>query len=465
MSALLYDSIFSNLTQAEINEIDMQVSNNRKKVCSFVINLGSNLKGKATRVTVIIVLASKVGFGKVESADAIGISVLPERIEMINANHHASYEDNYYYSLVRTARMLPGGNNLTGDNFQVCKELAARELMALMYLMDPKTSLISGNEHTLSVIKKLRGGSWGILGAVFIFAVVAYMTNGFTVIPNLPSMPGSIPGSRPGLIRPDPFQPNQYRDEWQTPRNPYYRMRRPFGSQPKHPSTLQITRPTVMPHEEFSSLTKAERRALPHKNDMTIIAEGYPELHVGFYQSKYKVGKHGAIHGLPYEIKPNGGTKTEKTDENTLAMMESIVQMPNRRKVKWFKNGIYQGGTDREFEAIHIYDPETQVIAVFNKSTGKFVTTCLLTPGEVAELKETGNFGGGAEWFSKKVRNLPPEQTMINSFQSDVMGIPPEQSANEGFSPVENEGFTPINTFESDVCGITPINPSEFNSP
>ena len=36
---------------------------------------------------------------------------------------------------------------------------------------------------------------------------------------------------------------------------------------------------------------------------MKIIYEGYPELNVGFYQSKWKVGKHDAIHGLPYTIK------------------------------------------------------------------------------------------------------------------------------------------------------------------
>ena len=36
--------------------------------------------------------------------------------------------------------------------------------------------------------------------------------------------------------------------------------------------------------------------------------------------------------------------------------MRSIVDMPNRDNVRWFEDGTYQGGTDRGFEAIHIYD-------------------------------------------------------------------------------------------------------------
>lgn len=44
--------------------------------------------------------------------------------------------------------------------------------------------------------------------------------------------------------------------------------------------------------------------------------------------------------------------------------MGSIVDMPNRNNVEWFKNGIYQGNTDLEFEAIHIYDLDKLEISV-----------------------------------------------------------------------------------------------------
>ena len=89
-----------------------------------------------------------------------------------------------------------------------------------------------------------------------------------------------------------------------------------------------------MPHQEFVELTKKERRALPHNNDMKIIHEGRPELEVGFWQSKFKVGDHGAVHNLPYTLKSNGAKKTEKSDDNILKIMESIVDMPNRNNIK-----------------------------------------------------------------------------------------------------------------------------------
>lgn len=98
----------------------------------------------------------------------------------------------------------------------------------------------------------------------------------------------------------------------------------------------------------------------------------------------------------------------EKSDSNTLEMMRSIANMPKRDNVKWFESGMYQAGTDREFEAVHIYDVDNRIIAVFKKSTGAFVTTCQLTAEEDLELKANGKFGGGAGWFSGQVKNFPP---------------------------------------------------------
>ena len=50
-----------------------------------------------------------------------------------------------------------------------------------------------------------------------------------------------------------------------------------------------------------------------------------------------------------------------------------------------------------------------------------------MQPNEREELKNTGNFGGGVGWFSGKVRNIPPVNsvTPVNSFESDVQEITP----------------------------------------
>ena len=181
-----------------------------------------------------------------------------------------------------------------------------------------------------------------------------------------------------------------------------------------------------MPHQEFVGLTKEERRQVPHPYDKIIHVEGHPRLRVGFWQSRYKVPDHGAVHGLPYTVKENGGTKTEKSDDTALAMMQSIEDMPHRPNTIWFDQDdvTYQGGTDREFPAVHIFDDDTKVVAVFNKQTGNFVTTCQLTEKQETELKATHNFGSREGWFNGKVNNLPPKGiTPINSFENDVMGI------------------------------------------
>jgi len=173
-------------------------------------------------------------------------------------------------------------------------------------------------------------------------------------------------------------------------------------------------------------------------------------LTVGYWQSLFKVGDHGEVHELEYTLKNNGGTKTEKSEENGLKFMHSIADMPNRKNVKWFDHGTYQGGTDREFAAIHIYDRDNQVIAVFKKATGKFVTTCRLTDLENDELMKTGNFGGGKDWFSGKVNNLPLAS--------------PEN--NLGTTPIDkSSSITPINSFESDITGVTPIDNSQMDNP
>jgi|GEM_PF-6240630 len=52
-----------------------------------------------------------------------------------------------------------------------------------------------------------------------------------------------------------------------------------------------------------------------------------------------------------------------------------MVDMPHRKNVQWFDHGTYQGGTNREFDAVHISDQENQMIVVFRKDTGLLVNS------------------------------------------------------------------------------------------
>ena len=77
--------------------------------------------------------------------------------------------------------------------------------------------------------------------------------------------------------------------------------------------------------------------------------------------------------------------------------LKELDQLDNSQILTYFRNSF-----------LFLYDLDKKVIAVFKKSTGKFVTTSQLDDAEEKELFKTGNFGGKEGWFSWKVRNLPP---------------------------------------------------------
>lgn len=67
--------------------------------------------------------------------------------------------------------------------------------------------------------------------------------------------------------------------------------------------------------------------------------------------------------------------------------------------------------------------------------------------------QKTGNFVGfKKDGFNRKAKNLPPNQTPVNTFESDVTQITPIIPMKENSSP----GVTPVRSFKTDVMGITP---------
>ena len=62
----------------------------------------------------------------------------------------------------------------------------------------------------------------------------------------------------------------------------------------------------------------------------------------------------------------------------------------------WYSDGQYQGGTPRGWDCVNLFDPDTNLIAVYQEQpdgSNLFLTTCRLTPLEVKHLKDTnGNF-------------------------------------------------------------------------
>jgi len=174
--------------------------------------------------------------------------------------------------------------------------------------------------------------------------------------------------------------------------------------------SLHLQRPSAMPHQEYTSLTKEQKRNLSDHRDGFITVEGHPHLVARYGQVEFKTPNHGKIHNLPI----NTNSKTPKTEENGLALRDSLVNMPNRKKIEWFDNRMYQGGTERGYDSVNIYDRKTRVIAVFKKQKdekySQFTTTCKLTVDE-----ETHLFQSGGNFVTENVLKDQKALTIINS--------------------------------------------------
>ena len=305
----MYISYSSGLSEDNKLIIDRQVSRNREKVCIVVKTLASNAKDKTKKVIVVILLGGALYFSNVQPSEAIGLSMPPAPV-VINIIVQPNYKDTYEIKVAPT--ICPKLDKITF--------IKSRELPVCIYMMDERFLKTS---ETSKLINKIRGG--GLIEAATALVVIFVMWQILGV--GIEGFVLNNPNPGWGVDRPNPFQPPGGHLRY-PPVYDLFSPRRTPGC-PRPGSTLEITRPSSMPHQEFVGLTKEERRALPDSNDMTIIHEGRPELEVGFWQSKFKVGDHGAVHDLPYTVKANGGTKTEKSDDNTLKMMRSIVDMPN----------------------------------------------------------------------------------------------------------------------------------------
>ena len=70
--------------------------------------------------------------------------------------------------------------------------------------------------------------------------------------------------------------------------------------------------------------------------------------------------------------------------------------MPNNQDIVWYTDGQYQGGTQRGCDSVNLFDPDTNVIAVYQKQpdgSRLFLTTCKLVPAEIKHLENSdGNF-------------------------------------------------------------------------
>ena len=193
-----------------------------------------------------------------------------------------------------------------------------------------------------------------------------------------------------------------------TPRKNYFSK----SSQPG--TSLQVQKPSNMSHQEYTSLTKEQRRNLPDVKDRFIDVEGHPKLIARYGQVKSKTPDHGDIHGLP----TNEKGKTPNTEANALSLRDSLVKMPEREGIQWFDNGGYQKGTKRGYDSVNLYDKDKRVIAIYKKQENGeylFSTTCEVTGKEEAHLLESGG-----NYLTEAVLNNQKALTITDTNNNDL---------------------------------------------
>jgi hypothetical protein len=422
MTLFLYISVSSNLTEAQIREIDLQVKQNQDVLCLFVKQLPVKSKRTLKKLKSYSILIYILSQPLVPCATAGAVMLpIPTGIHTLSyKNIEKNTSNKHFYPKIAQIN-----------------EVKIEKLI----LTNPKKFDIDFNSDPTmeELILELRGG--GVVEVfVVIIAFVAFMkfygADAFLQIQN--PMPQNQRGASWGN---NPFR---YKNV-----DPY-----PYRSSSMGPTTsYAIHKPSSMPQTEYSGLTKSERRQLPDPmgRDRAINIDGYPKLELRYNQIYYKTPKHGPDHGLPV----GADDKSPKTEANALALRDSLLEMPNKENIIWYTDGQYQGGTDRGCDSVNLYDPETGVIAVYPKQpdgSNLFLTTCKLTRKEIDHLESTnGNF---------VTQKILEQQNWVKNDITFVNPIYENNSMDANSSP----GFTSINSFESDVMSITPIDNSEFNN-
>lgn len=131
------------------------------------------------------------------------------------------------------------------------------------------------------------------------------------------------------------------------------------------------------------TLTKAQRRNMPHENDVYISEE---KVIIRHRQANYKLKKHGHDFDLPYYENQSGWKKTPRNAENLHMFKEKIVKTTlEGRRIE----GTYRNNQ----KVIHYFDQKTNRNVLYDQDTKHFISGWKLTEEQVTDLYKNNNVG------------------------------------------------------------------------
>lgn len=184
MTALLFISYSSDLTEEQQMIINKAVLENREKFCIIIKNIPSTIKIKVKKRILVITFVTAVYFSGLKPVEAIGLSLPPNAIVKVNPSLE------HYSRKPKIVKIVP--NKFDPFFFR-------SKLLIAMYASNPK---LASNPELLKLMNELRGGYWSVAGNLLFFAVmfliIKLASEGFVI--NAPA-PGGV------IDRPNPFQP------------------------------------------------------------------------------------------------------------------------------------------------------------------------------------------------------------------------------------------------------------------
>ena len=347
MSALLYYSYSSKLTEAEKLTIDKEVSVNRVAVIKFV----KKVFGKGKVIVISTTLGILILVSTPKNAEGIGVSVtFPSPAAIMR----------------HSTEVVPSYARLSVEKQD--------KITFLKTQTDKIYSDLSENRiSTVEKIVELRGGDMSPLTkALFRLILIWAMGQGYT--PTEAFHPGQInPGfGSPGQVGPAPRIVPKLQN------NPLNR------NNPNNPGKGSCR---AKQNNQDGTLTREQKRNLPSPDDV-IISEQNVIIRDG--QARYKIKNHGHEFGIESTQNSKGRFKTEKTPENIQAFKEEIKNLVlNGERIE----GTYRKTEPDGYPASHFYDSKTGKNAIFKKETKEFVSAWKLNEGQVDDLLTNGNVG------------------------------------------------------------------------
>lgn len=235
--------------------IDRKVSINRKKVRIIVKTIALDVKGKTKKFIGVIFLEGSLYFSNIYSASGIGFNRPASPVVKVQSDHPDTSELKVAQTINRKLGKLTFSKS--------------RPVPSFIYLMDER---FLERSDTIKLINRVRGGGL-IETAIFLILFVSI----WQILKFVSIIDGFIPNNcnrELGVNRQNRFQPPGGHLKYP----PVYDLispKRAPGYQ-RQGSTLEMNRPSSIPHQEYVSLSKEERRMLPHSNNMKIIHEGRP---------------------------------------------------------------------------------------------------------------------------------------------------------------------------------------------